>query len=268
MTYETMLREMFQGIDLQVEDIYLLERFQIAYLPDRVPQREFAALLWANASIKRFLITKYPPIADFIDDVLARYGPAADQQELDAYIDRLVWEIADHLIYVKRPDAYDERAAIRWDFGEATSDVSIKDKIVIDAGAGTGRIAFAAAQSAHIVFAVEPVTSMRRFIREKAAMTGITNLYAIDGFLHAVPLPDRFADVVITSNAIGWQLEAELEEIERVVKQGGYAIHLFSSPTDAQDAPLDASLTSSEWQYTCSRRQDQDSWRIKYWKQI
>ena len=37
MTYEAMLREMFQGVDLEIEDIYLLEGFQIAYLPDRVP---------------------------------------------------------------------------------------------------------------------------------------------------------------------------------------------------------------------------------------
>jgi hypothetical protein len=268
MTYEATLREMFQGVDLEVEDIYLLERFQIAYLPDRVPQREFAAVLWANASIKRFLITKHPPIADFIEEVLARYGPAANQQELDAYSDRLVWEIADQFIYVKRPDAYDERASTRWDFDEVTSITPLENKIVIDAGAGTGQVAFAAARTARLIFAVEPVSSLRQFIREKAARIGATNLYAIDGFLHAIPLPDGFTDVLVTSNAIGWRLEDELQEIERVVKRGGYAIHLFTSPGDAKDTPLHTRLTSSEWRYTCSRYEEQDNWKIKYWKQV
>jgi SAM-dependent methyltransferase len=268
MTYESILREMFRGVDLEVEDIYLLEGFQIACLPDRVPQREFAAVLRANGSIKRFLITKHPPIADFIQDVLARHGPAANQQELAAYSDRLVWEIADLFIYVKRPDAYDERANLGWDFGQVTSSVSLENKVVIDAGAGTGRVAFAAVQTARLVFAVEPVASLRQFIREKAARTGATNLYAIDGFLHAIPLPDGFADVLITSNAIGWQLEEELREIERVVKKGGYAIHLAASLDDPKDTPLHSRLTSTRWQYEFVRCEGPDGWKIKYSKQI
>jgi hypothetical protein len=88
-TYESILRKKFQGIELEIEDLYLLESFQIGYLPDRVPQREFAAVLHANAAIKRFLITKHPSIADFVRDILTRYGPAASQQELDAFSDRL-----------------------------------------------------------------------------------------------------------------------------------------------------------------------------------
>jgi ubiquinone/menaquinone biosynthesis C-methylase UbiE len=268
MTYEAMLREMFQGIDLDVEDIYLLDTFQISYLPDRVPQREFAAVLWANASIKRFLITKHPPLADFIEDVLARYGPAANQQELKEYSDRLVWEIADQFIYAKRPDAYDERVDHGWDFDEVTSNVPLENKVVIDAGAGTGQVAFAAAQTAGLVFAIEPNTSLRQFIREKAAKTGATNLYAIDGFLHTIPLPDGFADVLITSNAIGWQLEDELAEIERVVKRGGYAIHLAASRDDPKDSPLHSGLTSTTWQYEFARYEEPDGWKIKYWKRV
>ncbi len=42
----------------------------------------------------------------------------------------------------------------------------VEKKILIDAGAGTGRVAFAAAQAAHLVFAVGPVASLRQFIRK------------------------------------------------------------------------------------------------------
>ncbi len=268
MTYEAALRKMFQGIDLNVEDFYLLEKFQISYLPDRVPQREFAAVLWANASIKRFLIAKHPPIADFIEDVLARHGPASDQQELAAYGDKLVWEIADQFMYVKHPGVYDQRTSYDLDFNEVTSIVPLENKTVIDAGAGTGLVAFAAAQTAGLVFAVDPVTSLRRFMRAKAAKIGATNLYVIDGFLHAIPLPDKFADVLITSRAIGWQLEDELREIERVVKAGGYAIHLSGPSGDTEGTPLHLCLTSSQWGYTYSRYEDKDGWKSKYWKQL
>ncbi len=104
---------------------------------------------------------------------------------------------------------------------------------------------------------------------KKASDTGVTNLFAIDGLLHAIPLPAEFADVLITSNAIGWQLENELREIERVVKPGGYAIHLFSqADDDAQAAPLHGLLTSSAWHYACSRYRGQDGWKGKYWKYI
>jgi SAM-dependent methyltransferase len=267
---------MFEGIDPNVEDLYLLDGFQIGYLPDRVPQREFAAVLHANPLIKRFLIAKHPPIADFIEDVCTRFGPAANQQELNEYSEQLLWEIADQFVYIKRPDMYDERVDLGWNFEEVLKIVPLEHKVVLDVGAGTGRIAFEAAHTAGVVLAVEPVTSLRQFIRHKASKTGVTNLFAIDGLLHAIPLPTGFADVLITSNAIGWQLEDELREIERVVKLGGYAIHLFSQADDAsqgagedeQAAPLHGLLTSPAWQYTCSRHRGKDGWKGKYWKQI
>lgn len=273
--YADELRQMFQGIDLSVEDLYLLDGFQIGYLPDRVPQREFAAVLHANPSLKRFLTTKHPPITAFIEDMFTRFGPAANQQELDEYSDRLLWEIADQFVYIKRPDMYDERVDLGWNFEEVLKIVPLRHKVVLDVGAGTGRIAFAAAQTAGQVFAVEPVTSLRHFIRDKASGLGVTNLFVIDGFLHAIPLPSRFADVLITSNAIGWHLEDELPEIDRVVKPGGYAIHLASQANDvsqaddvSQESPLHAGLTSPAWRYAYSRYKGKDEWKGKYWKQI
>lgn len=267
MAYESMLREMFQGVDLGLEDLYLLEGFQIGYLPERVPHREFAAVLWENASIKQFLVVKHPPIASFIEDVMARHGPAANQQDFDAYSDRLLWEIADQFIYAKYPEVYDEKARVDWRFDAVTANVPLEHKVVIDAGAGTGLVAFAAAQTARLVFAVEPGPGLRQFIREKAARTGTTNLFAIDGFLHAIPLPEGFADVLITARAIGWHLEDELQEIERVVKKGGYALHLGASE-DSAGSPLHRRLTSPEWQYTCSQYEDGQGRKLQYWKQI
>lgn len=266
MSYEKMLRQLFHGVDLKVEDLYLLEAFQIGTLQSRVPEQEFAAVLFAYPSIKDFLINKHPPVAEYIQRIQDKYGPAANEEDIAESSDRLLWEIAEMIIYNKSPEIYDTRAIMGWDFKDITSVVSLKDRVVIDAGAGTGRVAFKAVKDAAIVFAVEPCASLRQFIRKKAQRSNISNLFAVDGFLHAIPLPKGYADVLITSNAIGWKLDDELKEIERVVKPGGYAIHLTSSPNT--DDPLTKHLTKPEWRYEYSKYRNNEDTIRRYWKQV
>jgi hypothetical protein len=57
------------------------------------------------------------------------------------------------------------------------------------------------------------------------------------------------------ANAIGWNLEAELREIERILKPIGCAIHLFKADTEV-DATLHDVLVSSEWNYQNDRLQN------------
>jgi ubiquinone/menaquinone biosynthesis C-methylase UbiE len=266
MSYEKRLKKLFHGVDLKVEDLYLLEPFQINTLQSRVPEQEFAAVLFSNPNIKSFLIKKHPPIAEYINKVQKKHGPAKDKNKLDEFTDRVIWEIADLLIYNKDPGLYDFKAISKWDYKDITSVTNLKDKIVIDAGAGTGRVAFKAVKDAKTVFAVEPCSSLRNFIRKKAAKNNITNLFVIDGYLHEIPLPKDFADILITSNAIGWKLEDELKEIERVVKTGGHAIHLTSSPDT--DDPLKQNLTKPGLQYNFSEYIINGVTIRKYWKQI
>ena len=54
------LRKLFADADLHIEDLYLLESFQIEYLPGWLPERELASVLWAHPHIYRFLRTKSP----------------------------------------------------------------------------------------------------------------------------------------------------------------------------------------------------------------
>ena len=66
MGYSKMLRKLFSGISLCVEDLLLLESFQVKYLPERVPQKEFAALIRKFPFIKNYLILRDPSIKNFI----------------------------------------------------------------------------------------------------------------------------------------------------------------------------------------------------------
>lgn len=259
-------RRMFQDVTLEVEDLYLLEAFQIGYFPGWVPEQDLAIVLWAYPTIRRFLTKKHPPIAGFVKEIMAQFGPASDEQGLQNSSENLVWTIADILVYNKCPEAYDSLAFHNWDFGEIANLVSLEDKIVIDGGAGTGRVALEATQAARYVIAVEPVTRLRQYIRDKASKTGLRNLFVAGGFLHAIPFPDSSADVLITSHALGWRLDEELAEFERVVRKGGFIVHC---PGTAEGEEKQHSrLVSSEWQYKFSRYEEADGWKRKYWKQV
>jgi ubiquinone/menaquinone biosynthesis C-methylase UbiE len=267
------LKETFIEVSLEVEDLFLLEGFQVGYLPERLPEQELAAVLWAYPSIKQFLVKKHPPIAEFIGRIMAQSNAEANPHALTACCDKVVWSISDLLVYNKFPEVYDTQAFHNWNFHKVvTSTTPLEDRMVIDGGAGTGRVALEAAQTAAQVFAIEPVSRLRQFIRAKAAGANLKNLFVVDGFLHDIPLPDGFADVLITSQAIGWRLEDELEEIERVVKKGGAIIHRPGAAEDAieiqGDENLHRCLTSSKWQYEFTRYEESDGWKIKYWKQV
>jgi ubiquinone/menaquinone biosynthesis C-methylase UbiE len=259
---------MFKGITLEVEDLYLLESFQIESLKQFAPKKELAAVLHAYNDIHRFLITKYPPIASFITEIMGNHGPADDQKQLEDYIDLLVWELGLMLVSNKLPEEYDNRVSLHWDLDEITSITPLNGKVVMDAGAGTGNIAFSVVNQSQTVFAVEPVSSFREFMRQKAKQSGITNLFVIDGLLHEIPLPRDSVDVLITSNAIGWSFDQELKEIERVVKSCGYAIHLLIGPKTSEVEPIQQTLTSSIWNYQFKEVKSNGEIKIKYWKQI
>lgn len=133
---------------LEFEDFYLLEAFQIAYLPGWVPEREFAAALWAYPSIENFLRRKNPSISGFIDRIKRENGPSKDDNELALCIAKVIQTCADILIYNKCPEVYDNLKFHGWNFREITSITTLDDKVVLDGGSGTGRIALEAAQHA------------------------------------------------------------------------------------------------------------------------
>jgi hypothetical protein len=174
MAFGETLRKIFKGVNLKVEDIFLLEPFQIDFMKNIAPQKEFSALLFAYPDIKNYLKYKHPPILSFLKEVLDKYGPAKNKSELAKLIDDFLWEISFMIIYNKYPEVYDEKTTLGWNFKDITSVVSLKDKIVIDAGAGTGRVSFQVIKDAKVVYAIEPCTNLRNYIRKKANDSNIS----------------------------------------------------------------------------------------------
>jgi ubiquinone/menaquinone biosynthesis C-methylase UbiE len=263
----TPFKEIFKEVTLEVEDLYLLESFQINMLPG-IADRDLAVVLWGNHHIKSFLLKKCPSIAGYLENIMGQYSPAKDTRELEKCSEKLVWAIADWLVYGKCPEAYDRLEFHNWDFREVTIITPLDGRVVVDGGAGTGRVTLEAARTAGRVYAIEPVTRLRQFIRDKAAEAYLDNVFVIDGFLHAMPLPDNSADVLITSHALGWHLEKELREFERVVKKGGYIIHCPGTADIPEEEAQHLRLISPDWGYDFSRYEESDGWKRKYWKQL
>lgn len=263
MGYSKKLRELFPGISIHAEDLLLLEAFQIKSLPERVALKEFATLLRANPVVHRFLVSKYPPIASYLDKILLENSVIEDKSLIDMQCQEALWEIADLIIYNKYPERFDTQAPIKWELDEISSIISLEGKVIADVGAGSGRITFLVAALVHTVYAVEPVTSLRSFIKEKALKGNAENIFVMDGTLDSIPLPNHSLDVLITSNAIGWNLPRELQEVERVIRPGGFAIHLLWS-NEVQENPFHETLTSEPWNYSCKEKKSPDEVKIIY----
>jgi len=75
-------------------------------------------------------------------------------------------------------------------------------------------------------------------------------------------------DVLVTSHALGWRLEDELREFERVVQRNGFVIHCPGTAEIKSEEEQHARLISADWQYQFSRYEEADGWKRKYWKRL
>ena len=127
----------------------------------------------------------------------------------------------DWLIYLLDPERYDHLAFLAWDDNSLLSMADFRDKIVVDIGSGTGRLAFTVVPYAKVVYAVEPVSNLRRFLLEKRVKLAVDNLYPIDGTITEIPFPENFADILMAGHVFGEHPEQEYQEMHRVVRNGG-----------------------------------------------
>ncbi len=268
MQYTNFLKTIFPGIKLNVEDLLCLESFQVKYLPNRVPKQEFAVLLREHPIIHRYFISICPSIKLFINEILEEKG--TNNKTIEENCNDLLWEIADLIVYNKYPEIYDANIDFPWDIGEIISPQLLSGKIAIDAGSGPGKLSFLLSQFAETVFAMEPVRGFRQFIKDKIKDENMNNIFVVDGFLDSMPFPKNSIDYLFTSNAIGWNIISELNEIERILKPDGCAIHLFKDAETDIDAvnKINDTLTSSEWNYKCERYQSTSGCKLKYHKTI
>ncbi|WP_340022713.1 class I SAM-dependent methyltransferase [Paenibacillus sp. FSL K6-1096] len=95
------------------------------------------------------------------------------------------------------------------------------DKVVLDLGSGTGRLAFAAAEKAKRVYACEPTDMLREYMRDKIKRENINNVVVVDDTIENIPYEDNSFDIVMSGHVVGDNYDAQIAELSRAVKNGG-----------------------------------------------
>jgi len=93
-----------------------------------------------------------------------------------------------------------------------------KDKVILDFGAGTGRVTKIFAKVAKKVYALDLQPSQINFLRKK----NIKNIIPKVGSCEELPYKDNFFDIVVSTHAFGGRNKKKtLKEVLRVLKPGG-----------------------------------------------
>jgi SAM-dependent methyltransferase len=118
------------------------------------------------------------------------------------------------LTFGAHAEAY-ERARPAWPEEVARWLVPQDAKLVVELGAGTGKLTRALSALGVRVIAVEPDARMLAVLRS-------SGLEGVEGSAEAIPLGDCDADAVVAGSSLHWfELESALREIHRVLRPGG-----------------------------------------------
>jgi hypothetical protein len=241
--------------DYPFNSFLLLERFQIRIMLHssgwRVNsdewQRNMGIALNANPTVKWYFEQRCPECASLIAELTAHVPAAIDAEQIRAAEVYSMAGVEDFIVYTT-PEVMAEKCDfIRgWIKGRLFDLADLTGKTVLDVGAGSGRLTFAAAEKAAWVYASEPVGTLREYMRDKIAREGIKNIRVLDGLVSDLPFPDATFDIVMSGHVVGDDWDAELTEITRVCKPGGW---LLDCPGDSErDMSPSQELISRGWE--------------------
>lgn len=125
---------------------------------------------------------------------------------------------------------------------------SLEDRVVLDLGAGTGRLACLLAPRVARVYALDVAEDMLRVCHEKLTATGLVNWQVDIADHRSLPVMDHAADLAVSGwsvsylavwNPDSWrdELEKWLAEMRRVLKAGSYIV-LFESLGTGNESPI------------------------------
>jgi SAM-dependent methyltransferase len=158
------------------------------------------------------------------------------------------------LTFGAHADEY-ERARPKWPEEVARWLVPEDAELVVELGAGTGKLTRAVAALGVRVVAVEPDPRMLAVLR------GL-GLEGVEGSAEAIPFDDGVADAVVGGSSFHWfELEPALHEIQRVLKPGGRLAFGWNHRDDRH--PAIAGM--SEVVYAAQARTPGPRWRSRDW---
>ena len=206
----------------------LMERFQIRLMLDNLDEEgrtAMAAALSANPKAAWLFRQKCPERAGTVDALLASAPAGLTPAQVRAAETAVLGWFEDFVLYTT-PERMTEKCDFiyGWRKERLFELCGLSGKIVLDVGAGTGRLAFAAAERAAFVIASEPVDALREFMRDEIVKKGIRNMRVCDGMCDSLPFPDSSFDVVMSGHVVGDRFREEADELTMVAKPGGWLL--------------------------------------------
>lgn len=207
--------------------LLLMERFQLRYLcwgGDEEMHRHLGIALRANPAVKWYIAHRVSEHAALIEQ-LAANAPDASPEAVrvsECYVMR--W--CEDFVTYTRPELMATHCPFiyGWDKARLHELLDLTGLRVLDIGSGNGRLAFAAAEKAAEVYACEPVETLRQYLLDEAKRRGVTNLRVVDGLCDRLPYPDSTFDVVLSGHVVGDDYDAEIAEMTRVCRDGGWIL--------------------------------------------
>lgn len=225
-------------LDFDFNCLLLFERFQLRYLcecDNLELRRHLGVALKANPSIAWYIMHRVPEHAKLVNTLVAEATvcPSDKVRKSELYI--LSW--CEDFVTYTRPEIMNSSCPFiyGWDKTRLYELLDLTDLRVLDIGSGNGRLAFAAAEKAAEVYACEPVETLRQFLIDEALRRNVANLRITDGFCERLPYPDDTFDVVLSGHVVGDDYDAEIAEMTRVCRNGGWILDVpGDQPHDLQ----------------------------------
>lgn len=214
--------------EFSFHSLLLTERFQIRLFTTPADPEQRLCLgiaLKYNPVVAWYLAHRCPERAADIERLVREAPDGVLPEEVRRCEVAVMAGIEDFIIYT-RPELMATHCNFiyGWDKERLFELADFNGRIVLDVGSGSGRLAFAAAERAKMVYASEPVGTLREFLRDKIAREGIQNIRVVDGMAHSLAYPDDTFDIVMSGHVVGDDLDAELAEMTRVVRDGGWIL--------------------------------------------
>ncbi|MCL2287367.1 MAG: class I SAM-dependent methyltransferase [Firmicutes bacterium] len=202
----------------------------------------------ANPVVLWYLQHRCPECAYIMDELAANAPKNVDAEQIREAVNYLLLDSQDFVIYTTPEVMTDSLEWIHgWNKNQLFDLVDLKGKTVLDIGAGTGRLTFAAAEKAAWVYASEPVGTMREFMRNKIKTESIKNVRILDGLVTEIPFPDNTFDVVMSGHVVGDDYDAEVAEMTRVCKNGGWLIDC-GGDEDGKEPDAQPEIDENGWE--------------------
>ena len=215
---------------------------------DRDYKLDMAKALYRYPHVAWYVRNKAPECAAFLDEIQSiTFGDWTEEEMRES--EAAILQAHETFVVYAFPKVMNEVNYIRnWDEKYLYELVDLKDKLVLDVGSGTGRLAFAAAKKAKRVYASEPCDCLREYMRDKIKAEGIGNVRVLDGEVLNLPYEDDTFDVVMSGHVIGDHYEEEIAETARITKDGGWLVICDGDDEFRRSAP-DPELVSRgfEW---------------------